>query len=228
MAGGLGTVLRHKLLLSLGVLGVASGLLAAGTYALFSTNTSSASNLFATGTLSLSNSNSAYATVTLNNMVPGDSVTGLVTIQNTGTQDLSGFQLATAVTAGSPTNPNALTTDTTNGLQIWVARCSQAWSGSGAGATCGGTASDVVGTSAAPVAITSGSPFSLAPGAFCTSSAAMTAATRAARNTTCTVTGNDYLRVRVSLPSTAGNSFQGLGTTLTFTFQGTQVTGIGF
>lgn len=228
MAGIVGTVMRRKVLLSLGVLGVTGGALAAGTYALFSANTTSASNLFATGTLTLSNSNSAYATATLNNMIPADTVTGVVTVQNTGTQDLAGYQLATTVTAGSPTSPNALTTDTTNGLQLWVSRCSQAWSGSGTSATCGGTVSDVVGTSASPVPITSGSPFSLASGALCTSSAAVTAATRAARNTTCTVTGNDYLRVRVSLPSGAGNSFQGLGTTLTFTFQGTQVSGIGF
>src|ERR1700704_3279233 len=109
-----GSLVRRKLLLSLGVLGVTSGLLAAGTYALFSANTTSASNLFATGTLTLSNSNAASATVTLSNMIPGDSVTGLVTIQNTGTQDLAGYQLATAVTAGSPTNPNMLSIDTTN------------------------------------------------------------------------------------------------------------------
>jgi hypothetical protein len=221
-------IVRRKLLLSLGVLGVTTGVLAVGTYALFSANTTSASNLFATGTLTLSNSNSASATVTLSNMIPGDSVTGLVTVQNTGTEDLTGYQLATAVTAGTPTNPNALTTDATNGLQVWMSRCSQAWSGSGASATCGGTVSDVVGTSAAPVAITTGSPFSLASGALCTSSAAVSAATRTARNTTCTVTGNDYLRARVSLPSSAGNSFQGLSTTLSLTFQGTQATGSGF
>jgi hypothetical protein len=221
-------IVRRKLLLSLGVLGVTTGVLAVGTYALFSANTTSASNLFATGTLTLSNSNSASATVTLSNMIPGDSVTGLVTVQNTGTEDLTGYQLATAVTAGTPTNPNALTTDATNGLQVWMSRCSQAWSGSGASATCGGTVSDVVGTSAAAVAITTGSPFSLASGALCTSSAAVSAATRTARNTTCTVTGNDYLRARVSLPSSAGNSFQGLSTTLSLTFQGTQATGSGF
>jgi predicted ribosomally synthesized peptide with SipW-like signal peptide len=225
---GIRAIMRRKLLLSLGVLGVTTGVLAVGTYALFSANTTSASNLFATGTLALSNSNSVSATVTLSNMIPGDSVTGLVTIQNTGTEDLTAYQLATAVTAGTPTNPNLLTTDATNGLQIWVSRCSVAWTGSGSTATCGGTVTDVVSTSAAPEAIAPGTPFSLGSGALCTSSAAVTAATRTARNTTCTVTGNDYLRARVSLPSSAGNTFQGLSSTLGFTFQGTQATGSGF
>jgi hypothetical protein len=214
---------KKKALLSVLILAVLSTFLTVGTFALFTASTASPNNLFATGTVSLSNSNSAGATATLSNMLPGDSASGLVTVSNNGTEDVTSYALATSVSGGT----NVLTTDATNGLQLWVARCSQAWTGSGASATCGGTQTDAVGSSASPVAITSGSPFSLGS-ALCTSNAAVTAAIRTARGTTCSQTGSDYLKVRVSLPSSAGNTFQGLSTTLTFTFQGSQATGASF
>ena len=217
---------RAKVLATVLIIGGTSAFLTAGTYALFTANTVSANNLFATGTLTMGNSNSASATVTLSNMIPGDTVTGTVNVQNTGSEDIAAYQLASAVTA--PAIPNLLTTDSVNGLQVWVSRCSVAWTGSGPSATCGGTQSDVIGTSAAPLAIASGSPYSLAANAFCTSSASVTAAVRATRGTTCSLTGNDYLKVRISLPSTATNAFQGLSTTLSLTWQGTQTTAANF
>ena len=123
---------------------------------------------------------------------------------------------------------NSLTTDAANGLQLWVSRCTQAWTGSGFSATCGGTATDVVGTSAAPTALTATSPHSMSGGALCTSNAAVTSAVRTARGVTCAITGSDYLKVRVSLPSSADNTFQGLSTTATFTWQGQQASGANF
>lgn len=204
------------------ILGALSAFLTAATYALFSASTSSAGNVFATGTLSLTNSNSASATATLSNMVPGDSASGVVTVNNTGTEDLAGYQLAFTVTSAA----NALTTDATNGLKVYVTRCSVAWTGAGAAATCGGVQTDVVGTAAAPVAIATG-PYSLGS-ALCTANAAVTAAIRTARGTTCAITGSDFLKVRVSLPTTADNTFQGLSSTVNFTWQGTQASGASF
>ena len=132
--------------------------------------------------------------------------------------------MAVSVTAPA----NVLTTDATNGLHLWVPRCSQAWTGAGAAATCGGAQTDVVGTSAAPVSLTTGSPYTMAAGALCTSNAAVTAAIRTARGVACGATGSDYLKVRVSLPNSADNTFQGLSTTATFTWQGQQAAGANF
>ena len=209
-----------KVLLSLLVLGLLTTVVTVGTFALFTASTSNSNNVFATGTLSMSNSNGASATATLSNMVPGDTVTGLISINNSGSEDITSYQLSTAATAGSPSNPNALTIDTTKGLQIWVSRCSQAWTGSGASATCGGVQSDVLGTSASPVAIIQNNA-SLAANAFCSTNAAAIAQ-RATRGITCSLTGTDYLKVRVSLPSSADNSFQGLSSTISLNFNGQQ------
>jgi hypothetical protein len=220
---------RKRILLTLGILALMATAVSAGTFALFTTSTAVPNELFSTGTLSIGAS-PASAIASLSNMLPGDTVTGLATISNTGTEDLTSYDLATAVTAGTPTNPNALTTDTTNGLKMWIQRCTVAYTGTGAAATCsGGTASDVVGTSAAPVAIVTSA--ALSSNAFCTTNAAVTAAVRTARGTTCdpAITGgNDYLKVRVSLPSAAGNSFQTLSTTLSFTVSGSQAHGANF
>ncbi|HUZ88337.1 MAG TPA: TasA family protein [Candidatus Acidoferrales bacterium] len=218
---------KGRVLAAMLALGALSAVFIAGSYALFNAKTSTGGNLFNTGTLAMGNSNGATATATMSNMIPGDSVSGTVTVQNTGSEDITAYQLSTAVTAASPGNPNLLTTDTTNGLQLWVSRCSQAWTGTGAAATCGGMQTDVLGTNSAPMAIlTSGS--SLSANALCTSSASVTAAIRAARGTTCSITGSDYLKFQVSLPTTADNTFQGLSTTLSFTFQGQQATAANF
>src|SRR2546423_4843886 len=143
---------KKRALSSLVILGALSAFLTADTFALFNTTTASGGNLFSTGTLTLGNSNSASATATLGNMIPGDTASGVVTVQNTGTEDVAQYAMAVSVVA--PTN--VLTTDATNGLHLWVARCTQAWTGSGAAATCGGTQTDAVGTSAAPVSLTAG------------------------------------------------------------------------
>jgi hypothetical protein len=219
---------RKRILLTLGILALLVTAVSAGSFALFTASTAVPNELFSTGTLSIGASPSS-AIVSLSNMLPGDTVTGLETISNTGTEDLTSYQLVTSVTAGTPTNPNVLTSDTTNGLKVWIQRCSAAYTGTGAAATCGATASDVVGTSAAPVPIVN--TFSLSSSSFCTTNAAVTAAIRTARGNTCdpAITGgNDYLKVRVTLPSTAGNSFQTLSTTLSFTFNGNQANGANF
>jgi spore coat-associated protein N len=220
---------RKRILLTLGILALMATAVSAGSFALFTTSTAVPNELFSTGTLSIGAS-PASAIASLSNMLPGDTVTGLETLSNTGTEDLTSYQLVTSVTAGTPTNPNLLTSDATNGLHLWIQRCTVAYTGTGAAATCsGGSASDVVGTSASPVAILNTS--SLSSNAFCTANVAMTAAVRTARGTTCdpAITGgNDYLKVRVSLPSAAGNTFQTLSTTLSFTFSGNQASGANF
>lgn len=133
------------------------------------------------------------------NLLPGDTVSRLVTVKNSGQADLINYQLQTTSSTG-----NALTTDTTNGLHVRIDRCSVPWTFSGSGsalaATCSGTLSTVVGTSPVVGTHALGSP-------FC-----------AGYHGGCAEVGSDYLRVTVDLPSSAGNSFEGLTANLTFTF----------
>jgi spore coat-associated protein N len=219
---------RKRILLTLGILALMATAVSAGSFALFTASTAVPNELFSTGTLSIGASPTS-AIASLTNMLPGDTVSGLETLTNTGTEDLTSYQLVTAVTAATPTNPNVLTSDTTNGLHVWIQRCSAAWTGTGAAATCGASVSNVVGTSGAPVSIVG--TYSLSSNAFCTTNAAVTAAIRTARGTTCdpAITGGvDYLKVRVSLPSSADNTFQTLSSTLSFTFSGNQANSANF
>jgi spore coat-associated protein N len=59
--------------------------IAVGSGADFTAQTANPSNTFASGTLTMSNSKDAAAILTASNMKPGDSSTGTVDIQNTGT-----------------------------------------------------------------------------------------------------------------------------------------------
>jgi predicted ribosomally synthesized peptide with SipW-like signal peptide len=239
---------RHRntkrVLMSLGILGLMAGVGSIGTYALFSASSATGNNTFATANLSITNDKSASSVLSLSNMVPGDTVTGIVNVTNAGGEDLTAYDLATSVTSTA----NALTLDTTSGLKVWVERCSAAWTGAGtpSTATCGSTRTDVGGTSSgtylaiAPTSGTSGSFSLIANGnAFCIAGGSL-AAERTARGTTCDTSldtaGIDHLRVHVSFPSTAGNtssiagnpSFLNQSATIVFSFTGQQPTAHGF
>ena len=106
----------------------------------------------------------------------------------------------TLTTSASPSS--ALDTDATNGLQMVIDRCSSAWTEAGSSPnftyTCSGSTSTVQASRAVI-----GTNLSLS-------------------NLTATTAGNtDHLRVRLTLPSSAGNSLQGQSSTLTYTFTGT-------
>jgi spore coat-associated protein N len=71
------------------VLGALSALIAAvavavGSSASFTASSANPSNTFAAGSLSILNSNEALAVLTASGMKPGDSATGTVDVQNTG------------------------------------------------------------------------------------------------------------------------------------------------
>src|SRR5215211_6468059 len=83
------------------VLGALSALIAAvavavGSSASFTASSANPSNTFAAGTLSILNSKEGLAVLTASGMKPGDSATGTVDVQNTGS--LSG-----AFSSGTPT-----------------------------------------------------------------------------------------------------------------------------
>jgi hypothetical protein len=210
-----------RFLVSLLILGAVTSVVGFGTFASFTATTGNPGNVFASGTLAMDTDHSAASFITLSNMIPGDSKADLLTVQSTGSEDMT-YTLSTTASASS-----LLDTSAANGLQLYIQRCSVAWTGSGQSATCGGTAADVVGTSAAPVSIIGAAR---AMGNLCDSGADTQRATRgnSCANGGITVKDSDFLKVRVSLPSAAPNTFQGLSSTILFTWDGTQVAGGSF
>ena len=196
---------RRKFLLPLA--GFALGAAIAGTGALATwTATTSASNTVAAGTVSIALGNTGASTnrltVNASGLVPGDTVQRSFNLTNTGSQDLASVALTTTASPSS-----LLDTDTTHGLQMVVDRCSVPWSESGSSPaftyTCGGSTTTVI--SSRPViqsALTMSGLSALTAGA------------------------TDYLRLTLTFPSTAGASFQGLSSTLTYSFLGTQRAGV--
>ena len=76
---------RPKRTLGVLVVVLAAVGVAVGSGANFTAQTSNPSNTFSSGNLSMSNSLDGAAILTASNMKPGDSATGIVDIQNTGT-----------------------------------------------------------------------------------------------------------------------------------------------
>jgi spore coat-associated protein N len=210
-----------RFLTSLLILGGVTSAVGFGTFASFTATTDNPGNVFSTGTLTMSTSSPGASFTTLTNMIPGDSRTDLLTIQSTGSEDMT-YTLTTTASTSS-----LLDTSVADGLQLFVERCSVAWTGTGPGATCGGTRADVIGTSAAPVPVIGATR---AMGNLCDSGANAQRATRgnSCANGAITVTNNDHLRVRVNLANSAPNTFQGLSSTIVFTWNGTQVAGGSF
>lgn len=198
LIGGAG----RKLLLSAALVGMVASVAGMASYATF-TSTTSASQSQASGTVTIALGAAGGVdnrlTVGAANLAAGDTVDRQVKLSNSGSIDLSALTLTTT----APTS-SILDTDTTNGLQLQVDKCSVAWTEAGTNPytyTCGGTTTAVV----APRPVI-GSAISLG------SLASMTAG------------GSDYLRVRVTLPTAAGNGFQGKSSSLLYTLDATQRT----
>jgi predicted ribosomally synthesized peptide with SipW-like signal peptide len=187
-----------KVLLSVGAVGVAAGMAGMGTFATF-TSTTSASQTVATGTVTIALGATGAATnrltVNASGLVPGDTVQRSFDIANTGSQSLASMTLTSTA---SPST--ALDTDATNGLQMVIDKCSVAWVETGTSPaftyTCAGTTANEVASRAVI-----GSGVAL---------------------TVTAVGATDHLRLTLTLPSTAGNTLQGLSSTITYSFTGTQ------
>lgn len=192
--------LTTKLLWSAAVVGVGAAVAGAGTYASFSA-TASESQSFTAGTVSLvyvgsAGSTTNRLTIAASGIIPGDTISRAVDLQNNGTENLSSITLTTVATTSS-----LLDTDATNGLQMVIDRCSVAWLETGTSPafsyTCGGTQSSVLTTRAVI-----GSGIALA-------------------NLTTPTAGNtDHLRVLLTFPTTATNTMQGLNSVIQYTFNG--------
>jgi spore coat-associated protein N len=175
----------QKLLATVAVLGAAASIAGLGTYATW-TSTTSQSQSISSGTVNIGASA----------LAPGDTVQRSVDLTNSGSLDLASVTLTTT----APTS-SLLDTDATNGLQMVIDKCSQAWTEAGPPYTytCGGSTSTVLASRAVI-----GSNLSLS-------------------NLGATTAGaTDHLRVTLTLPAGADNSFQNKSSTISYAFTGTQ------
>jgi spore coat-associated protein N len=192
----------RKLLLTAAILGAAASIAGLGTFATFTSSTS-ASHTISSGTVSIALGATGSSTNRLNidatAIAPGDTTQRSVDLTNSGTLNLASVALTTQATTSS-----VLDTDTTNGLQMVIDKCSQAWTESGPPYTytCGGSTSTVLSSRAV-----------IQTGVALSNLGSLTAGS------------TDHLRVTLTFPSGAGNAFQNKSSTIQYTFTGTQRAG---
>lgn len=192
--------LTRKILASLGLLGAAASVAGLTTYATF-TSSDSASQSISSGTVQIAlgtaGSTDNRLTIATTGIHPGDTMQRAVKLSNTSSATMGSITLTTAATTSS-----LLDTDGTNGLQMLIEKCTNAWTESGTSPaftyTCSGTTSTVVASRAIIGSNLTLTGVGLTPGSA------------------------DYLRVTVTLPSSAGNTFQGLTSVVQYSFTGTQ------
>ena len=193
-----------KVLASTVLLGAAASVAGLGTFGTF-TSTTAATAQVSTGKVAIALGADGSATNRLNvaaaKLVPGDTVQRAVQLSNAvGQQDLSGITLTTT----APTS-SLLDTDTTNGLQLVIEACSVPWAEAGTAPaytyTCTGVTKSVL------------------------VSRPVKGANMALANLTSTTAGNaDNLRVTLTVPAAANDTFQNQSSSILFTFNGTQRT----
>ena len=193
---------RAKVFTTVAAVGGAAAVAGLGTFGTF-TSTTSASTAVSSGTVAIALGASGAAnrlSVGASGLVPGDTVQRAVDLSVTGDQDLGGVSLSTSAAPSS-----VLDTDATNGLQMVVDMCSVPWTESGTSPaytySCSGTSSTVVATR--PVI---------------GGNLAMAGVALAAGSTS-------HLRVTLTLPTAADNTFQGKSSVISFAFTGTQRAG---
>src|SRR5437870_9103861 len=134
----------RKLVASVAVLGAAASIAGLGTFATF-TSTTSANHTVASGTVTIAlgatGGPTNRLTVGASALAPGDTLQRSVDLIDQGTLDLASITLTTSA---SPTS--LLDSDTSNGLQMVIDKCSVAWTESGPPYTytCSGSTSSVL------------------------------------------------------------------------------------
>lgn len=193
----------RKIALSVALLAGAAGVAGLGTYGSF-TSTTSASASVGTGTVKIELGAAGGATnrlsVPATGLVPGDTVQRAVTLSNTGNQSLAGITLSTTATSSSKLN-----TDATDGLQLSIESCSGTWKET---SVAGGYTYSCTGTTGVVLE---------RRGIIGQNMDLSGLASRTAGQ-------SDKLLVKVSLPASADNSFQGLTSVVGFDFTGMQRT----
>jgi spore coat-associated protein N len=193
--------LTRKVVLSVALVGSASAIASLGTFATFTSSTS-ASEAVDSGTVTVALGATGAATnrltVNASGIVPGDTMQRSFDLSNTGDQAMASVKLTTTAPVSS-----LLNSDVTNGLQMVIDKCSVAWTEAGTSPaftyTCSGTTTTVFASRAVIGSnLTLSGLSSLAAG------------------------GIDHLRATLTLPTGAGNTLQGLASTITYSFTGTQ------
>lgn len=199
----------RKILLSVGAVGLAAGIAGLSTFAAF-TDTAAGSHTIASGTVDINLSASGVdnrLSVGATGMVPGDSLQRRAKLTNAGTENLASVTLTTTASPSS-----LLDTDATNGLQMKLEKCAGAlgWKESATTPytyTCDSVViGDNVGTRTTVLA----------------RRAVIGATIALASMSSLTAAGTDDMVLTVDLPSAAGNTFQNLSSTITYTFNATQ------
>lgn len=183
---------------------VAAAAASAGAFGTF-TNSQNASHSVTAGTVVIALGATGAETnrfdVDATDVAPGDTIERSIDLSNTGSLDLASIALTTDATTSS-----LLDTDTTNGLQMQIDDCSQAWTEAGTSPaytyTCGGTTTNIVASE--PVIQTDQDLAGLG---------------------SLTASGSDHLLLTLTLPAGADDTFQGASSTIKYTFDATQRTG---
>lgn len=189
-------------MLSAGLVAAAASVAGLATFATF-TDSTTASQSITSGTIDVTLGAAGSAdnrlTIGASDIAAGDTIERQVKLSNPAGL---AWGSASLTTTAAPTS--LLDSDVTNGLQMVIDKCSVAWTESAAPYTysCSGTTTSVLASGPVIGANRSLGPISaLTPG------------------------GSDYLRVKLTLPTTADNTFQGLSSTLQYSFNATQRTG---
>jgi predicted ribosomally synthesized peptide with SipW-like signal peptide len=192
--------MMNKLVMSVALITVAAALVGVGAFAAF-TDTASVSQANTSGTVTMAVINVSGAnnrlSVGATNIAAGDTIQRVADLKQTGTIVLASITLTTTA---SPTS--LLDTDTTNGLQMVIDKCSVAWTEAGPPYTytCGGTTTSV------------------------STTRAVIGANLTLSNLTLTTGTDNYVRATLTLPSGAPNTLQGQSSTINYAFTGTQRT----
>ncbi|HEX9088929.1 MAG TPA: TasA family protein [Arthrobacter sp.] len=186
-----------KVLASAALLGSAAAVAGLGTFGSFTATTEATTNVTAGITRIDVNGNGGWNNMNIAaaGLMPGDRVERLITLSNSGDQDLMAMSLTTTEKAAAP---SPLTTDKTNGLQLTVENCPVAWAGTVGAYTC-----------SAPVTVLPARSI-IGANTVLPSLASLKAK------------GTDNLKVSVALPVSADNTFQGLGSSVGFGFAATE------
>ncbi len=192
-----------KLLATVLAVGGAATVAGLGTFGTF-TSTTSADATVSTGTVQIAlgadGSPSNRLTVPADGLVPGDVVERAVDLSVSGDQDLSTVDLTTTAATSS-----VLDTDAANGLQVSIDSCPGGW-------TEGGTAPAYTYSCATtPVSVAASQP--------------VIASNVALPGVGVAVGDVSHLRVTMTLPTAADNTFQGQTSVITFAFVGVQRAG---
>ena len=193
---------KTKALVTGGLVAITIAGVGGAAFAAFSATTT-ASQSIGSGTMAFvdiaANGAGQRLSVGASEIAPGDTIERAVTLTNTGTVAMVGATLTTTATTSSD-----LDADTVNGLQMIIEKCSTPWTESAVPPytySCGGTPTTVLAST--PVIGANQALAGLDVGASATNN----------------------LRVTLTLPSSAGNTFQNLDSVIQYTFSGQQRAG---